>query len=456
MLLAIASNFPSASFGQNLPYCQVSAEQIVAKAKLLEAGIKGDRQALEQYRQLVKTHSLQLSSCRKQSWLNTQATWLRVYPCDLKPGELAQILDNIANFGYNRIYLNVLYDGRILLPMTDNPTVWRSVVGAEAKDADLLAQVITQSKLRGISVHAWVFSMNFGSGYATRTDRQSAIARNGYGETNLQDPSVLPEVQQASHIFVDPYNPQARLDLQTAISAIARRQPDGLAFDYIRYSHRTTGLVDNVRDLMVYGISSGITLLKRAVTQQGQDVIFSYMKDGKVKEQAIASRLWKFPYKLSEGNNLNEQLWELVLAHARLGVVEFLESAALPAKQRNIPTSAVFFPKANLRFGKAVDARLQPWADFTAVSEWAPMLYSLCNGTSCIVDDLTLVMEKSGKKPVCPVFAGYWGQKVGDRPALESQLDALHQAYPQINCASQFAYSWLDLAEDTKRRTCKL
>jgi len=465
--IVLASNIFGAgrSEAQAVPSCQINAKQVILKSTLLKSASAGDASALEQYNQLVKTHAAELARCRQSSWPKTQGIWLRVYPCDLKSGQLEQVLDNISNFGYNRIYLNTFYDGRVLLPKNNNPTLWPSVVGDEEKNADMLAKVIQLARQRGIKVYAWVFAMNFGPGYANRADRKAAIARNGYGETNLQDPSGLPDVVKVAHIFVDPFSTQARMDLRILINAVAQRKPDGIVFDYIRYPHRTESIVSNVRDLMIYGLSSGKTLLSRGLTGQGRELIYQYLKDGKItKKVALRSQLWRFPNQQTaskasakKGQNINQALWQLSLAHARTGVIEFLESVSEPARRQNIPTGAVFFPKANRTFGEGVDARLQPWNEFTNVTEWAPMSYSTCGSANCILEEISLVLQQqTGNQVICPVLAGYWGRDVGSRVSLETQMLAVRGKFPQIDCVSHFAYSWLDLAADRQRRDCKL
>ncbi|MEE3717424.1 family 10 glycosylhydrolase [Tumidithrix elongata RA019] len=443
-------------------FCRIDPQQIVRKANLLQAAQLGDRQAAEDYEKIVTAHANQLRQCRQQSWLHTQAVWMRVYPCDLQARQLDQVLDNAVNFGYNRIYLNVFYDGRILLPFGDNPTVWPSVVGSQASNADLLAKVIAGAHRRGITVYAWLFAMNFGPSYAARFDRQSAIARNGFGESNLQDPRSIPEEARVSHVFVDPYNTQAREDLRTLVRAVAQRRPDGIVFDYIRYPQRSGSVVNNVRDLMIYGDTSLQKLFELALSGQGQEAMIAYLKNGSVGNLKIPANipLWKLPPQMqpvTSGGDLDRQLWQLVLAHARKGVVEFLDYVSQPAHEAGISTGAVFFPKAHLTYGNGVDPRLQPWFAFTNVSEWAPMSYAACGNASCIIDEITLVMEKAtGSQAICPILMGYWGQSSPDRLALEQQIAAVHQAYPQLNCLSHFAYSWLDLNADRQRRTCQL
>ncbi|AFY69530.1 protein of unknown function DUF187 [Thalassoporum mexicanum PCC 7367] len=461
--LGISTAFWTAPVQSQSPsnYCRNDRSAIVEKAQLLQAALKGDNGAQDKYQRMIKADATNLSACRQRNWPKTQAVWLRVYPCDLAAGQLEQILDNIVNFGYNRVYLNTFYDGRVLLPKNDNPTVWPSVVGDRAASADLLAETIQKAHQRGLTVHAWLFTMNFGPSYAGRVDRQLELARNGYGESNIQDPAGLPGEAGVSHVFVDPYSLQARADLRNLVAAVAKRRPDGIAFDYVRYPHRTDGKIADVRNMMIYGSSSVKTLLSRANTKQGQDIIYQYLQDGRisgqVKQVSSLWDLWRFPpNSSSSAGDVNGQLWQLAIAHARHGVVEFLNDVIQPAKQMNISTSAVFFPKANLSYGNAVDARLQPWDRFTSVSEWVPMSYSTCGNASCINNEIAMVTRRSGGRKVCPVIAGYWSQDQGKRISLEKQMAGIRRQHPDIDCLSHFAYSWFDMAGDRQRRACKL
>ncbi|MDX1976098.1 MAG: family 10 glycosylhydrolase [Pseudanabaenaceae cyanobacterium bins.68] len=444
-----------------VPDCRITEAEALTKATLLQAAITGrDRLSQQRYAEIVALHSQRLSQCRRQTQPAVLGTWLRLYPCDLQPGALDQTLDNIVNFGYNRIYLNTFYDGRVLLPQVDNPTIWPSVLGKEYKDRDLLAEVIQKARQRGIKVHAWLYTMNFGPNYRGKANH-SAIARNGYGETNLSDPAVLPEVKRASHIFIDPYSEDARKDLQVLIKAVAKRQPDGIAFDYIRYAHRTVPQITQVQDLMIYGTPSFSRLLQRAKTDQARQLLYAFLAKGKVDAKLKAQpRWWSFPphrqIEILSNQPLNRQMWQLAVAHAQQGVIDFLNQA-LFAVPTSIPTSAVFFPRANQTSSNGVDPRLQPWPQFRRTQEWTPMLYAACGQNDCILAELDLVVKQLPKNlELCPVIAGYWGQSLGGRPALEQQMQAIYRAYPNLQCTSHFAYSWLDPQLDQARRNCSI
>ncbi|MCS6959371.1 MAG: family 10 glycosylhydrolase [Pseudanabaenaceae cyanobacterium SKYGB_i_bin29] len=443
---------------QEFPFCIFDRGAVEQKAQLLQASLNGDNGAQLQYQAIVTAHSDRLQACRASSWLKHHAVWIRLYPCDLKPGKLEQILDNVVNFGYNRLYVNAFYDGRVLLPHNNNPTVFPSVVGEKHPQADLLAEVIKKGRERGIKVYAWVFSLNFGPSYSRRPDRQGALARNGFGETNLQDPNAIPEEAGVAHIFVDPYNPRAQTDFKAVITAIAQRQPDGILFDYIRYPHRTQRITHDVRDLMIYSYVSGTQLLARALSQEGYRLIYDYLKHGKIDRLVPpGTKLWQLPNGqavVANGNDLNQSLWQLATEHARWGVTNFLAKAIPPT---TMTTGAVFFPYGNRNFPEGVDPRLQPWERFTMVQEWHPMLYAACGHTGCIIEELERVWRSVPRGiAVCPALAGFWGTPRGKRLPLEVQLAAIRSHNPYIQCASHFAYSWLDLQSDRERRHCQL
>ncbi|NJN24291.1 MAG: hypothetical protein HC810_07765 [Acaryochloridaceae cyanobacterium RL_2_7] len=154
--------------------------------QLLASGLQGDQQAQRDYQALLNQNRMYLVTCRQQSWLKKQAIWLRLYECDLKPGVLDTLLDRIMSRGYNQVFVEVFYSGKVLLPPSSNQTPWPSVVRSpQYANRDLLAEVIQKAQVRGIEPYAWMFSMNYGYNYGTRGDRQTAVARNGQGISSL-------------------------------------------------------------------------------------------------------------------------------------------------------------------------------------------------------------------------------------------------------------------------------
>ena len=455
-------------------YCHFSQAEILAKEKLLQSSLEGDSQAYQKYQSLLQQHSQFLNQCRRQTWPQTQATWLRLYPCDISPGSIDYVLDRIVNLGYNQVHLEVFYDSQVLLPPADNPTPWIPVVRSPgAENVDLLQQVIKKGHERGLKVYAWLFTMNFGYTYAQRADRQEALARNGRGENSL---AVVHDQSQA---FIDPYNRQAQIDYYNLVEAVRKRQPDGVLFDYVRYPRGTgeESLVDHVKDLWIYSSASLQALYERAKNKKAVALIERYLKRGSVTVNDVTSVDSLYPEESypdwqgrtntnSESNQsatirqrqLNSQLWLLSVAHAAQGVIDFLSFAAAPIQNQGIPAGAVFFPGGNRLIGQgAFDSRLQAWDKFPASMEWHPMAYAVCDGTSCIAEQVKTVLNMTpAGTSITPALAGAWGKTYNNHPSLEEQMAALRRETPQINSISHFAYSWQEPEIDRQRKFCNL
>lgn len=476
---------PSARAQANpTPYCQQLPAAIQQKEALRAAAMQGNVKAQQEYGVLVAQHAAWLRRCRQQVWPQTQALWIRLYPCDARPWALDGVLDRIVNRGYNQINVEVFYNGRVLLPANQNPTAWRSVMaGSGADNVDLLAQVIRKGRERGLAVHAWLFSMNVGADYARRLDKQDAVAQNGLGQTSLTA-NIVPGMSvelgavNPDEAFIDPYSVQVRRDYSQLVQAIAQYRPDGLLFDYIRYprGYGVASVAGRVQDLWIYGESSHQTLLQRAFNYKGMELIQRFMNQGYLKPDDLqtASQLYpqdgdpnwqglnpvKVNSKLPLAKQLallQEELWQLVVAHASQGVLDYL-ATAIAALPYPMPAGAVFFPEGNLSVGKqGFDSRLQMWNRFPATLSWNPMAYGVCGKTDCIVSQILRVVRQSPPgTQVIPAIAGVWQQSVGNRPPLEQQMAAIYQAVPSIKGVSHFAYSWQEPGSDQERKYCRL
>jgi hypothetical protein len=459
---------------QPTPYCRASEQIITQKENFRKAALQGDPAAQNQYQAALAQDAENLRQCRNQTWPAVQAIWLRLHPCDIKAGVLDDLMDRIANKGYNRVYVEVFYDGQVLLPGTNNPTVWTPVVRS---GEDLLAQAIQKGHERGLKVYAWLFSMNFGANYAQRPDRQAALARNGRGQTSLdigQDISLTTDLStlELDKAFIDPYNIQARQDYQQLVQAVAQRKPDGILFDYIRYPRQSgsASITTKVKDLWVYGEASKQTLYQRALNNKGLEFIRRFVEQGTItsKDMAEVDQLYPnereplWQNRKSSGSvsraQLLQELWILSAGHAYQGVTDFLAAAAQPAQQQGIAAGAVFFSDGNRSVGRGFDSRMQPWHYFPASLEWHPMSYALCGNTNCIVNQVQTVLKEAPQgAQVVPALAGQWGKVMaGNRPTLEAQMNAIREAAPQINMVSHFAFSWQDPQFDQTRRACSL
>ncbi len=467
---------------QIAPYCQQAPEAIAKKDALRQAAVAGDRGAKNRYKDLLKQQGEGLRTCRQQTWTQDAALWIRLYPCDAQNGTLDQVLDRIVNRGYNRVYVNVFYNSKVLLPANGNPTAWPSALaGTSVQNADLLAQAIQKGHDRGLKVHAWLFSMNFGAQYFAKGDKSAAIARNGYGQTSLTAQETASVNLEAGlnglhdEAFIDPYNAQARQDYAKLVQAVIQRKPDGVLFDYIRYQRGkgTASVARRVQDLWIYGGASQQALLQRAINNKGRDLIMRYLSQGTITAADLAAVNQRYPAEpepLWQGRRstaanqppdqqlaqLQFELWQLGVAHAAQGVVDYLTDVSAPVRRAGIASGAVFFPDGNQTVGPGYDSRLQFWDRFPTGMEWHPMAYGTCGRTDCILSQVYRVLRAAppGTR-VEPVLAGIWQQSISNRPPLEQQIQDLRQGVPQLKAMSHFAYSWQEPGSDRDRKACR-
>ncbi|WP_066383074.1 MULTISPECIES: family 10 glycosylhydrolase [unclassified Anabaena] len=470
ILLPYLSSQPAQA--QVTQYCQLSPSAVKTKENLRLSALKGNKNAQTRYQKLIKQHAQEVQQCRKRTWPNIQAVWIRLYPCDMKPGALEQIMDRIVNDGYNQVYVEAFYDGRVLLPAAANPTVWPSVIrNPGAEKVDLLAKAIQTGRERGLKVYAWLYTANFGYSYALRPDREGAIARNGQGQTSLY------VVNEGRQVFIDPYNEQAKRDYHRMVQEILRRRPDGVLFDYVRYPRQagSDSIATKVTDLWLFTQATQQALFRRAQNNQGLELIRRFLTKGYVTAGDITEvdqlypqdnePLWqgKIPTKdkslLSPNERqplLQTQLWLLAVAHAMQGIVDFVNLATHPAKQLGIPSGVVFFPEGNQTVGQGYDSRLQPWDQFPSSSQWHPMSYAACGHVTCIVEQVQRVLSLAQPgTQIIPALAGKWGGAVSNRPSLEAQMQALRKFAPQLKGVSHFAYSWQYPQHDSDRKACR-
>ncbi|NDJ22812.1 family 10 glycosylhydrolase [Nostoc sp. B(2019)] len=478
-VVVFSSNLLLPYFGSQLAeaqvtqYCQLSPAAAQKKENLRLSAIKGNQDAQTSYQKLVQEQAQELQDCRNRTWPQIQAIWLRLYPCDIRPGAIEQIMDRIVDRGYNQVYLEVFYDGQVLLPTTANPTAWPSVIRTPgAENIDLLSVAIQKGRQRGLKVYAWMFTTNFGYTYAQRRDREAAIARNGKGQTSLY------VVDDSSQVYIDPYNSQAKRDYYQMVQEVLRRRPDGLLFDYVRYPRQTgsNSIATKVTDLWLFSPATQEALFRRALNYKGLDMIRRFLSRGYITAGDIAEvdklypqeqePMWQGRIPPPQQKSilpatdrqplLQWELWQLSVAHAMQGILDFVTIASYPVQQQGIPAGVVFFSDGNQTLGKGYDSRLQPWDRFSSKLEWHPMLYATCGNVSCIVAQVqrVLSMAKPGTQ-VIPALAGKWGQPISNRPPLEAQMQALRKFAPQLKGVSHFAYSWQYPEHDGDRKFCR-
>ncbi|PZO43767.1 MAG: hypothetical protein DCF19_03820 [Pseudanabaena frigida] len=484
---AIAGPLPERILWGN-PTCDVSTTEILRKHELRKSALlvnPNDQNVKVQYQGIVQKHRTELQACRDRTAPQTQATWIRLYPNDVKAGVLEDVFDKVANRGYNQVFIEVFYDGRVLLPVADNPTPWRSVMEEAVKagevpaDYDLWKQAIAIGRERGIKVYGWSFAMNFGYGYSEIKGRSGAVAINGNGENSISNTNFdrklvangkafYEDAYEADHLFADPYSPIAKADLTSVVKALMQRNPDGMVFDYVRYPTNSTGaLIDNVKQLWIHGQSSRTALLNSIDNRNVRELMALYLQNGNLTAEHVVQTEKRLSEaaKVKPTNIKNPAetaaiaeglLWNIATNHAYQGVINFVTTVTAPLKQNNIPIGTVFFPNGNRTESGKFEARMQPWDRFPAYMERHPMTYALCNDGSCVADQVTEVVRQSATETlVCPVLAGTWGQGFDGHPSFEKQMQAIRAKEPKINCFSHFVYAWMEPESDRLRKAGK-
>jgi len=417
--------------------CRVSRAASQAKKRLRQ-------QDPIAYQQRLRADGQALQQCRQKSWLKIQGIWLRLYPGDALPGVLEEVLDRIVDLGYSHVFVEVFYDGRVLLPVASNKSPWRSVTweavqaGKLSPNTDLWQMAVTKGRERGLKVYGWLFTLNFGYGYSDNPDRENVFARNGRGETSISHAKFDREtakdgksfylpLSESEHLFVDPYHPQARIDARQIVEAFLQAEPDGLLFDYIRYPLTQPTMNDRVENLWIYGEASRRALLENYP-----------------QAEELAQYLDQPPDQ--------PHLWQLVTDHAYRGILEF-SSAITRSIPPSTPIGAVFFPGGNRRQGQKLDTRMQPWHRFPPHWQRHPMTYGLCLDGKCVAQEVAQVVQQSPPPTlVCPVLAGIWDKPFNGHAPLQVQMAEIRKTNPQINCLSHFVYGWLEPDSDRERK----
>ena|GEM_PF-159473 len=488
VLKAMAGDLPSKNLWGN-PSCDVSKNaEILQKHELRKLALikePSNLSARSQYQAILQKHKSELQACRDRNFPQTQATWVRLYPNDAKAGVLEDVFDKVANRGYNQVFIEAFYDGRVLLPVADNPTPWRSVMeeavnkGEVAADYDLLQKAIALGRERGIKVYGWTFAMNFGYGYSEISGKAAALAINVDGEnsiakTNFDRAQVsngrafYEDAYEADHLFIDPYSAIARNDLTNLVKALMKRQPDGMVFDYVRYPTTPTGaLIDNVKQLWIYGQSSKAALLNSIGDRHVRELMAIYLENGKITADDIVqteqkltatakvppTNIKNLPKTLAIAQNL---LWNIATNHAYQGVLSFVDTVTAPLQQNNIPIGTVFFPAGNRSESGKYDPKMQPWDRFPKFMERHAMTYAICDDGKCVADQVAEVVRQSAPETlVCPILAGTWGQSFDSHASFEIQTQAILAKQPKLKCLSHFVFSWMEPESDRLRKAGK-
>jgi len=97
LLVGTTGSLSPVTAAQSNNYCRFDNRAIAQKDQLRNQVFNGDTNAESKYQNLIERHGEQLVECRNRTWPQTQAIWLRLYPCDTLPGRVEEILDHIVD-----------------------------------------------------------------------------------------------------------------------------------------------------------------------------------------------------------------------------------------------------------------------------------------------------------------------------------------------------------------------
>ncbi|MBU6428036.1 MAG: family 10 glycosylhydrolase, partial [Cyanobacteria bacterium REEB65] len=98
-------------------------------------------------------------------------------------------------------------------------------------DTDLLSMYVNEAHRRGMKVHAWLHTLNFGPQWAK--SHPDTLVRDGFGE--------LSGAVEPGSDTVSPALPEVRVELDRIVDELASHSVDGVMLDYLRYPVRMKG-----------------------------------------------------------------------------------------------------------------------------------------------------------------------------------------------------------------------
>ncbi|MBI6545767.1 MAG: hypothetical protein HY692_03175 [Cyanobacteria bacterium NC_groundwater_1444_Ag_S-0.65um_54_12] len=155
--------------------------------------------------------------------LPRKGIWIRPYRRDATALELLEVLDNAQSLGITDIFVETFWGGRLIYP--GNPAF------PARYPENLLSLYVQEGRRRGMKVHAWLHTLDFGSDWAKR--HPNALVQDGFGR-----PSTV--IERGSYM-VSPALAEVREELSRILTEVASHAADGVILDYLRYPSRMRG-----------------------------------------------------------------------------------------------------------------------------------------------------------------------------------------------------------------------
>jgi uncharacterized lipoprotein YddW (UPF0748 family) len=168
-----------------------------------------------------------------------RAVWVTRY--DYKtPTDVARIMDNCAQAGFNAVIFQVRGNGTVFYPSDIEP--WAEQYDYQDPGYDPLAHAIDQARARDMELHAWVNVMPAWRGPAEPTNPDQLYHTHPewfwYDANGNRQPlnHVVGERRRGWYASVNPCLPEVRAYLVDVFREIVSRYDvDGLHLDYIRF-----------------------------------------------------------------------------------------------------------------------------------------------------------------------------------------------------------------------------
>lgn len=372
--------------------------------------------------------------------LPRKGLWVRPYRRDATALDVLEVMDNAQSLGITDLFVETFRGGRT--SYRGNPTF------PSRYPEDLLEVYVKEGHRRGIKIHAWLHTLDFGPDWAKA--HPDTLVLDGFGNTSNST--------ERGSSRVSPALPEVRQEIGGLIDDVAARGADGVMLDYLRYPSRLKG--DDVdetpdpRNFFGYNPRQFEGIMRRhpeLATEEARAFLASGILAREEQRDELLAR-WKAA--------LSEDLEELI-AHAKAHA------------NSKLLLGAAYFPDY---YFHRHDSRVQEsrrWAaQFDLLS---PMCYQyyldeypgpfgtytihraleIANDTigRMATDRLPLMMPSlSAEVPGTPVDATYHHRTLREQTAfLKGRV--FDRAFPAIGGVAYFSYGWIFLDSEARRKS---
>lgn len=406
----------------------------------LPAGQHGSPQWIA-YRKAIADASAWSGRADAADLLPRKGLWLRPYLSDMTHLEVLKVLDDAQSLGITDLFLETFWGGQVIFP--GDPTFPDRYPGI-----DLLAMYVKEAHRRGIKVHAWLHTLDFGPDWASA--HPDTMVLDGFGD-------VSGAIEKGSN-FVSPALPEVRAQLDRLVDELASHSVDGVMLNYLRYPARLKGDdIDETPDPRLY---FGYNARQMAAMEKRHPEFASadfqtFLKTGQASPSAMQQvDLDRFKDAMSEDLT---------------GLIDFVRSAV----HGRMSLDAAYTPDYYFHVNDSRVQESRKWADrFDLLApecyEYYLDDYPAPFGTYTInralgIADGSVADLPTGTRPpvVMPTFTTDVPGTAMSAPFHHQTLRAqtaflkgrvFDRAFPHIDGVAYFSYGWIFTAEEARRK----